>query len=206
MTDGTAPNQISPSMEDRILDAAYRCFERFGMAKTGMEDIASEANVSRRTVYRHFSSKDDIIDGVCCREAVKINAEVRRNINRDMDFPNLLTEALLTIVLAAHDNVYMRSVLETTTFEAQAFLSSSRVQQLNRKWWQRMMERAAANGEIAADLSLDDILSWLMLAQSMLHVRLRAGAEKEDLRRLIRRFVVEPLTTSHPSRPLPPSP
>ncbi|MFZ0713475.1 helix-turn-helix domain-containing protein, partial [Mycobacterium sp.] len=34
-----------------ILAAAERCFARFGIMKTKMEDVAREANLSRATVY-----------------------------------------------------------------------------------------------------------------------------------------------------------
>ena len=36
-----------------LLDATERCFERYGIAKTTIDDIADEAGVSRGTVYRY---------------------------------------------------------------------------------------------------------------------------------------------------------
>ncbi len=45
----------------RLLDAARRCFERFGTEKTSITDIAAEAGVTRRTVYRYFDSSDELL-------------------------------------------------------------------------------------------------------------------------------------------------
>jgi AcrR family transcriptional regulator len=45
----------------RILDAAYGLFWRQGFLRVGMDDIAARANVTKRTLYQHFSSKDDLI-------------------------------------------------------------------------------------------------------------------------------------------------
>lgn len=45
----------------RILDAAARCFYRDGIWATGVDALASEAGVSKRTLYNHFGSKDSII-------------------------------------------------------------------------------------------------------------------------------------------------
>jgi AcrR family transcriptional regulator len=45
----------------RILDAAYGLFWRQGFLRVGMDDIAERANVTKRTLYQHFSSKDDLI-------------------------------------------------------------------------------------------------------------------------------------------------
>ncbi|MCU0720316.1 MAG: TetR/AcrR family transcriptional regulator [Pirellula sp.] len=43
-----------------ILDAAIACFSENGFDNTSMDAIASHANVSKRTVYNHFSSKDTL--------------------------------------------------------------------------------------------------------------------------------------------------
>jgi AcrR family transcriptional regulator len=45
----------------RILDAAARCFYRDGIWATGVDALAAEANVSKRTLYNHFGSKDGVI-------------------------------------------------------------------------------------------------------------------------------------------------
>ena len=46
------------SMRERILDAAERCLERFGIQKTTLADVAEEAGVARVTVYRQFADRD----------------------------------------------------------------------------------------------------------------------------------------------------
>ena len=45
----------------RILDAAYGLFWRQGFLRVAMDDIAERADVTKRTLYQHFSSKDDLI-------------------------------------------------------------------------------------------------------------------------------------------------
>jgi AcrR family transcriptional regulator len=55
---------ISPSKiqgKQRILAAAQYCYERDGIKKTNINDIAKQAKITRRTVYRYFSSHDEII-------------------------------------------------------------------------------------------------------------------------------------------------
>lgn len=46
---------------DRLLDAAVRLFEGRGYGSVTMGEIAEEAGLSRPTVYRHFTSKEDIL-------------------------------------------------------------------------------------------------------------------------------------------------
>lgn len=47
--------------EEKIVEAAIRCFVRFGARKTAMADIAAEAGVSRQTIYDLLGGKDDLI-------------------------------------------------------------------------------------------------------------------------------------------------
>jgi AcrR family transcriptional regulator len=45
----------------RILDAAYVEFRRKGYARVGVDELAAAAKVTKRTLYYHFPSKDDLI-------------------------------------------------------------------------------------------------------------------------------------------------
>lgn len=49
-------------VEMRILDAAENLLYREGIHATGVERIAAEAQVSKRTLYRHFPSKNDLVE------------------------------------------------------------------------------------------------------------------------------------------------
>lgn len=46
----------------RILDAATRLFYQEGINVTGVERLAAEASVSKRTLYQHFPSKTAVVE------------------------------------------------------------------------------------------------------------------------------------------------
>ena len=46
---------------ERILTAAAELFARQGFNATGVNDLHNAARVSKRTLYQHFESKDDLI-------------------------------------------------------------------------------------------------------------------------------------------------
>jgi len=45
----------------QILDGAYRLFRRRGYSRVTMDDIAAEARFTKRTLYHHFQSKDELL-------------------------------------------------------------------------------------------------------------------------------------------------
>jgi AcrR family transcriptional regulator len=51
----------------RIIDAAYECFWRSGFARNSVDAIAARAGVTKRTLYTHFRSKDDLLSAVLLR-------------------------------------------------------------------------------------------------------------------------------------------
>jgi AcrR family transcriptional regulator len=48
------------SVRAKLLESAKRAFGRHGYASATVQHILDEANVTRRTFYRYFSSKDDV--------------------------------------------------------------------------------------------------------------------------------------------------
>jgi AcrR family transcriptional regulator len=45
----------------RILDAAYGLFWRQGFLRVSMDEIAARAGITKRAMYQHFRSKDDLM-------------------------------------------------------------------------------------------------------------------------------------------------
>src|SRR4051795_10208870 len=59
-----------PSMKDRILDTADRLFYLQGIRAIGVDTIAAEIGISKRTLYNHFPSKDALISAYLERRFV----------------------------------------------------------------------------------------------------------------------------------------
>ncbi|MFD6284792.1 TetR/AcrR family transcriptional regulator [Streptomyces sp. NPDC060205] len=49
----------------QIVDAARARFASHGFARTSMADIVAESGLSNGAIYRHFTSKDEIVVAVC---------------------------------------------------------------------------------------------------------------------------------------------
>ena len=57
-------------MKDRILETADRLFYLQGIRAVGVDTIAAEIGISKRTLYNHFPSKDALISAYLARRFV----------------------------------------------------------------------------------------------------------------------------------------
>jgi AcrR family transcriptional regulator len=56
-----------PTMKERILQTADRLFYLRGIRAVGVDTIAAEIGISKRTLYNHFPSKDKLISAYLAR-------------------------------------------------------------------------------------------------------------------------------------------
>lgn len=59
---------VPPEELDPYLDAAARCFARFGISRTRVPDVAAEVGVSRVTVYRQVGTVEDMARMLLARD------------------------------------------------------------------------------------------------------------------------------------------
>lgn len=86
------------TIESRILDAALVQFEKLGVKKTTIEDVARQAGVDRVTVYRRVGSRDDLVQAVVSREVGVVLAEVARIAERHNDIGDLVADIFTTVL------------------------------------------------------------------------------------------------------------
>jgi len=84
----------------RLLDAAVTCLARVGLAKTTLDDVAREAGCARATLYRNFSSKQDLLSAVVAREVERLRISVTGAAAAADDLADAVTVAIAT---AAHE-------------------------------------------------------------------------------------------------------
>jgi AcrR family transcriptional regulator len=63
-----------PTMKERILETADRLFYLRGIRAIGVDTIAAEIGISKRTLYNHFPSKDALISAYLERRFVQPRA------------------------------------------------------------------------------------------------------------------------------------
>src|SRR5271154_1642594 len=71
------PRADAQRNRDRILEVAKKAFTRSG-ANASLDDIANEAGVGPGTLYRHFPTREDLLQAVYRSEMEKLAATERK--------------------------------------------------------------------------------------------------------------------------------
>jgi len=114
---------IAASPENRVLDAARRCVDRWGLSKLTIDDVATEAGVSRATLYRLFpGGKDVMFDALRVRELQEFFTGMRDNLHHAdslLDFSvqvagyairEMRSDAHLAMMLATEEGTALKSL------------------------------------------------------------------------------------------------
>lgn len=93
-------------MRERILDAADGLLGRFGFQKTTAEDLAREAGIGRRTIYVHFTSKEEIFLASIDRVVERLIGELKRVLYSGGPADERLRRMLVARILFRFDSVH----------------------------------------------------------------------------------------------------
>jgi AcrR family transcriptional regulator len=74
-------------IKEKILKGAEELFTKYGVRSISMDDIARHLSVSKKTLYQHFTDKEDIVTMAC-------KAHLERNVNEFEEIKNSATNAI----------------------------------------------------------------------------------------------------------------
>ncbi|WP_167106643.1 TetR/AcrR family transcriptional regulator [Mycobacterium sp. DL592] len=98
---------------EAILDAALVEFDRHGIRRVALDDVARRAGVSRTTIYRRFANKDDLVAAVMDRENVRLFSGIAEELKDARPQSNYYVEAFTQAILRSREHrVLHRMVLD----------------------------------------------------------------------------------------------
>lgn len=101
----TAPQRLTDRKREAIIQAAITEFRANGFEVTSMDKIAATAGVSKRTVYNHFPSKEELFAEILNQLWARISAEQSVVYNRDQPLRDQLRQMLhAKVQLMADEN------------------------------------------------------------------------------------------------------
>jgi len=105
-------SQFVQGDRDRVLGAAKRCCERWGVAKVTVDDIAAESGVSRATLYRLFPGGRDVLyEALRVRETEEFMATLTEHVTGAATFEEVVVRGVVGATRMLQADEHMKLML-----------------------------------------------------------------------------------------------
>lgn len=148
------PRSDAQRNRERILEAAKRAFTRHG-ANASLDDIAKRAGVGPGTLYRHFPTRDALIEAVYRSEVEKL-AAAQRNFAESMQPVEALRAWMLLFVDYIAEKHIIAPALNSVVGGPSRLYEGSR--ELIQGAIDELVKRAKKSGDLRKDIDGSDFL------------------------------------------------
>ena len=152
------PRADAQRNRDRVLEVAKEAFTRSG-ADASLDDIAKQAGVGAGTLYRHFPSREALIEAVYRTEVEKLAAAERKFADSMTPIEALRAWMLLFVDYIATKKIIAPALNTLVGGQSKVFEASH-----NQIWEaiRALVKRAIKSGDIRKDLDPIDLLRALI--------------------------------------------
>jgi AcrR family transcriptional regulator len=157
------PRTDAQRNRERILEVAKQAFTRYG-ANASLDDVAKEAAVGAGTLYRHFPTRDALIEAVYRTEVEKLAAAERKFAETMAPIDALRAWMLLFIDYIAAKHI-IAPALNTFVGGASKLYEGSRAQIQGAI--DALVKRAIKSGDMRKDIEPFDLLRALIGVSSV---------------------------------------
>ena len=182
------PRTDAQRNRERILEVAKEAFTRSG-ANTSLDDIAKQAEVGPGTLYRHFPTRDALLEAVYRIEVEKL-AAAERELSEKLPPVEALRAWMLLFVDYIATKQIIAPALNTLVGGPSKVYEASRAQVQGAIG--ALVKRAIKSGDIRKDLDPFDLLRALIGVSNV--------ASSPDWKQSARRLVDILITGSRPSK------
>jgi AcrR family transcriptional regulator len=186
------PGEAAASGEDtraRIMLAAAAQCEEVGLRRATMEDVARRAGLGRATLYRHFQSKDALVQAIILAETDAFFAALDAAIAECSSDEDRLVQGFAFALEYTRGHTLLRKLLRTEPETLLPYLIGGG--ELIRVATDALCERIhgdaadAVRGRESAELLVRLVLSLALTPDSILGAEDRAGAQRFARRHLV---------------------
>jgi AcrR family transcriptional regulator len=157
-TTARKPRADAQRNRERILEVAKEAFTRFG-ASTSLDDIAKQAGVGPGTLYRHFPTREELVEAVYRIEVEKLAAAERKFAEAMPPIEALRAWMLLFVDYIATKQIIAPALNTLVGGPSKVFEASyAQIWEAIRA----LVKRAIKSGDVRKDLDPIDLLRALI--------------------------------------------
>ncbi len=152
-------------IKQRTIKISRDLFFQNGYSSVSIEDIISKASISKKTLYRYFVCKDDILNEVIESLTTGLSADINALlIKKELDFPNKL-KAIFTVTALTMSKISAKFSENIRRSEPKAWAKITAYKRdIAQLCFSRLMEEGIEKGHISKDINKEIALLTFLIA------------------------------------------
>jgi AcrR family transcriptional regulator len=157
-------DRIKRDTGTRIVEAAAQAAARFGVSRWTIDDVAACAGMSRRTVYRYFPTRDDLVEALAGYERREFEQNLK-DLVLQVTQPEDRFDLVIDYVLGfAQNHPVLQRMLETEPEYVLQYLQSAHSQ------FRAAIEKAISPSIEGLQLIRDGTVTTTQLTELIVHI------------------------------------
>lgn len=160
--------------KQKVCEAAIRCFKQYGPQRTSMADIADEANISRKTLYRIFDDRPTLIEYILQQRMITLGDKVRKKLSSITEFEEALVEgSIYAVRVSREDKLFNEIIQRDTNHRVELFLfgPSDQIKADIIDLWSGVIRAGRKQSLVRDDLSDERAIELLANVHTLLLIR-----------------------------------
>jgi AcrR family transcriptional regulator len=156
-------NSRSTDVAAAIREAAKACYQRVGIEKTGMEDIAREAGIARSTLYRYYPRHDELLLAVVTDYMRVMNQQLEKKLARYKTPADKIVEGLILAIRAIPEHPLLSRVFaqDEGGMLRRSLWNSQAMVELGVSLMGTVLQEAREQGQLQQTVASEVLVEWV---------------------------------------------
>ena len=98
--------------KEEVINAARELFTKYGYKKVSMDEIAKEANVTKKTIYSYFSDKEAMFKYFASEELQSMKEKIENDVNSSTSFIDRVSKILYKSLLFRKNSDLIKTIIK----------------------------------------------------------------------------------------------
>lgn len=181
----------------RVIEGARRCFNKHGVHKITIEDIAKASKIARSGIYRYFATRQEIVEAALIARLSELIDSYLTMTGAASNFAEMLIIGSLATVDAGRNDTELHQMIDPQQgdihFNDLLAGTSPIARYMTLHFWKPIFDYGRRSGEMRDDISIEEAIEWLRGVILMFTVRRYLDTKHE--RNLLEKFLLHSMLT-----------
>ena len=178
---------MTEKIQEKIAESFEKHYNQFGFKKTSVDDISRDLRISKKTIYKHFKSKEQIFKFLVEKISVQFREMIEPRLIEISTFEKKM-EQLVYIIF--HDiRNWLKESRDSFEFRFKFELTQQAFQKAYHNMAIDLYKKGIENGEFSntnVELTIKFLDSMLYESIKLIHVNHDLGIEQDTARSILK--------------------